>query len=154
MTWLYGSFTNKEILDFWIYRYIRHPQYLGLLIINWYHVFQCTLFAHLWFPITPPSTFFLITGLFIIGIAIHEENQLINSQMNEFLNYRNRTSFMIPLPHILKAYLIKLNDKIIKKEWPETDREILVLLAFYGFLLILVSVQLILLHPVEFGDLR
>ena len=29
-TWLYGGFKGYKIIDFWIYKYSRHPQYLGL----------------------------------------------------------------------------------------------------------------------------
>lgn len=31
-TWLYGKFKGKEIIDFWVYGYSRHPQYLGFLL--------------------------------------------------------------------------------------------------------------------------
>jgi hypothetical protein len=31
-TWLYGKFKGIRIIDFWIYRYSRHPQYFGFLL--------------------------------------------------------------------------------------------------------------------------
>ncbi|MEM1747407.1 MAG: isoprenylcysteine carboxylmethyltransferase family protein, partial [Sulfolobales archaeon] len=31
-TWLYGKFKGYEIVDFWIYKYSRHPQYLGFIL--------------------------------------------------------------------------------------------------------------------------
>ncbi|HEW93966.1 MAG TPA: hypothetical protein ENF47_04620 [Thermoprotei archaeon] len=32
VTWLYGKLMGLNIIDFWIYRFIRHPQYLGFII--------------------------------------------------------------------------------------------------------------------------
>jgi protein-S-isoprenylcysteine O-methyltransferase Ste14 len=30
--WLYGRFKGVGLVTFWIYRYSRHPQYLGFLL--------------------------------------------------------------------------------------------------------------------------
>jgi hypothetical protein len=32
ISWLYGKFSGKTLLNLWIYKYSRHPQYLGLLL--------------------------------------------------------------------------------------------------------------------------
>jgi len=32
ITWFYGKSERREIIDFWIYKYSRHPQYIGFLI--------------------------------------------------------------------------------------------------------------------------
>ncbi|MEM4630995.1 MAG: methyltransferase [Acidilobaceae archaeon] len=31
-SWLYGKFKGYDLVDFWIYRYSRHPQYLGFIL--------------------------------------------------------------------------------------------------------------------------
>jgi protein-S-isoprenylcysteine O-methyltransferase Ste14 len=32
LAWIFGKMKRKEIIDFWIYRFSRHPQYLGFLL--------------------------------------------------------------------------------------------------------------------------
>lgn len=32
VAWLYGKYKGAEIIDFWIYKHSRHPQYLGFLL--------------------------------------------------------------------------------------------------------------------------
>jgi protein-S-isoprenylcysteine O-methyltransferase Ste14 len=32
ITWFYGRVQGRKTVDFWIYRYTRHPQYLGFMI--------------------------------------------------------------------------------------------------------------------------
>jgi hypothetical protein len=34
-TWFYGRLEGKKVFDFWIYKYSRHPQYLGFIM--WGH---------------------------------------------------------------------------------------------------------------------
>lgn len=32
IAWFYGKSERREIIDFWTYKYWRHPQYMGFLI--------------------------------------------------------------------------------------------------------------------------
>jgi len=32
VTWIYGKFNGFKVIDFWIYKYSKHPQYLGYLL--------------------------------------------------------------------------------------------------------------------------
>ncbi|MEM1703730.1 MAG: methyltransferase, partial [Zestosphaera sp.] len=76
-TWFYGRFKGYEIVDFWIYRYSRHPQYLGfilwsygLLIFVSNKVYVRGAFT------TPPALIWLISTILVIEIALTEELEM------------------------------------------------------------------------------
>ena len=145
ITWLYGKFQGKRIIDFWIYRYSRHPQYLGLILFNYGLLIIPLLFPHI-HPLLPTFPWLLV-ALILIGMAITEENRLILEGNEEFMNWRNRTPFMIPLPQGFKSFLLYPLGLILKKEWPETNKEMILVLLLYGILLVLLSVPLLPLTP-------
>jgi protein-S-isoprenylcysteine O-methyltransferase Ste14 len=150
ISWLYGRFNNQPLVDFWIYRYSRHPQYLGILLLTWTVSFYFSA-GWFWSPPTPPSTFFLLFSFFILGKAIHEENKLLQVDEFSYAEYRLRSPFLLPLPKVIRSGFPKFNTIIIKKEWPESNREIAVLLLSYGLIVVLVSILLIIIFPVEYG---
>jgi len=140
VTWFYGRFQGKEIIDFWIYRYSRHPQYLGIMIWN-YGLFLPSMFSNLGIP--PPTSPFLVLNLIIIGMAMHEENTMLQTHTQEYLTWRQRTAFIVPLPKGLRSIISYPMRKIIQKEWPESNKEIVLILLTYGILVVLISIPFV-----------
>ncbi len=130
VTWLYGKFLRQDIIDFWIYKYSRHPQYLGLLIST----YGLTSFIQPGYGsyVPNPTFFWIVTSLILIAIAIREENTLLKAQSDLYISWREKTPFLIYIPNKISFYFLKPVKKVITKEWPETDKEILVTILVYG----------------------
>ena len=149
VTWIYGRFTGHQIVDFWLYRFSRHPQYTGFLLLFWYQNLFAGFSSHFWIPMIPTSTFFVLGVLFTIGLAIHEENQLLKLKNDYYLQYKNQTPFLCPIPRRISQVFHKINLYVLKKGWPETDQEIILLLGAYSLLIVLISLLLVLITPLE-----
>lgn len=143
VTWFYGKFSEKELLDFWIYKYSRHPQYLGLLVCT----YGLTISLNTGFvglgsitSIEAPTLFWLIAALFIIAAAIQEENKLSLTLGENYTTWRQSTPFLLPLPSRITDTIQWLVKRLIKKDWPSDTKELLFILSVFGILLILSSV--------------
>ena len=101
-----------------IYKYIRHPQYLGVIL------FTSSLTAASWFIllvtfgigyISPQATvllWFLMVFAYI-GLAYGEEYFLIQSKGKEYREYQNSTALMFPFLKISNRFLNLLSVIII-----------------------------------------
>ncbi|UCG90731.1 MAG: hypothetical protein JSU57_03090 [Candidatus Heimdallarchaeota archaeon] len=138
-TWLYGRFQGRKVIDFWIYRYSRHPQYLGLIIWN----YSLLLPSIPPFTLFPPTFPFLVLTLVIIGMALNEENTMIRQHTEEYLTWRERTPFLVPLPRRISSLIAYPLRKVIKKEWPENNKDIIRVILIYGVIVVLLSVPLL-----------
>lgn len=140
-SWFYAKFKGLKIIDFFIYKYSRHPQYLsfliwsyGLLIYDKYifHPPKGGYFAS-------PSIFWLIIAFIILGLAFNEEIEMFKIHGEAYNKYRNKTPFMLPLPRTISK-LIMLPMKIFfKKSYPERNIEIFSLLIIY-FITLIISI--------------
>ena len=139
MTWLYGKFKGLDIIDFWIYRVSRHPQYLGFLIWS----YGLLLFAANFQTsrMTPaPSLPWLISALIVVGAALKEEVELSREYGEKYERYRDRTPFMLPLSRNLAALITAPIRVLRKKRRPEDRKDITFIITFYGAILILLSI--------------
>jgi len=149
IAWLQGVIRRKEIVDFSIYKYSRHPQLLGYLLWS-YGIYLLTLI--------PPSglivrgarffeyTFmWFLSALIIIGIALYEEIIMNHKFPEVYAEYRKKSSFLFPLPKFIKSIFTFPMRFLFKKDLPETRKEILTILSYYGILIILISLLLDLL---------
>jgi protein-S-isoprenylcysteine O-methyltransferase Ste14 len=140
VTWIYGKFQKRTIIDFWIYRYSRHPQYLGLIILN-YGLLIIPLFGF-HFRASLPTLPWLIVTLIILGLAITEEKNLLQEKNEDYVTWRQKTPFLIPLPNILIVGILFPIRVVLKKDWPENNREVVLILVIYGTILIICSLPL------------
>ncbi|MEM4561857.1 MAG: DUF1295 domain-containing protein [Desulfurococcaceae archaeon] len=143
-TWLYGRFKGYEIVDFWIYRYSRHPQYLGfilwslgLLVFVSNKVYVRGAFT------TPPALIWLTSTMLVVGIALTEEIEMRRKHGEKYEEYCRKTPFMIPLPGVLSRAItapLKLTGG-----YPRSTREIAFALTLYTAMLITISYILMLM---------
>ncbi|MDH5685542.1 MAG: hypothetical protein OEY73_03305, partial [Hadesarchaea archaeon] len=78
ITWFYGKFEKRKIFDFWIYKYSRHPQYLGFLIWSYGVMLLASLTPVPFGGINPGASFpWLITSLAVICVALREEIKMV-----------------------------------------------------------------------------
>jgi protein-S-isoprenylcysteine O-methyltransferase Ste14 len=146
LTWLYGKFKGFQVIDFWIYRCSRHPQYLGFLLWS-YGMLILATFTHA--PrggyIPPPSLLWLISALTNVGVALHEENVMAKKHGEKYSKYRDATPFIAPLPKRLSALTVAPLRALLKKNWPENRKEIALAMTVYGAILVALSLPSILL---------
>jgi protein-S-isoprenylcysteine O-methyltransferase Ste14 len=139
-TWFYGKFGRKKIFDFWVYKYSRHPQYLGFIFWS-YGVMLLTALAP--FPFggyqPEPSLPWLISTLLVVCVAMSEEIAMIKQADESYRRYRMKTPFMLPLPGFVTGILTAPNRILFKKDFPESGREIVYSFIIYLIILVLLS---------------
>jgi len=142
IAWFQGYHHKKDIVNFSVYKYSRHPQYLGFLIWSYgVHVLLLIIFrpvpmGYMGLEFSLP---WLISALILIAIALNEEIDMKNRYNENYLNYQAKVPFMVPLPKKIKSILLFPMRKMFKKDLPENRKEILFIIMFYGGILILIS---------------
>jgi protein-S-isoprenylcysteine O-methyltransferase Ste14 len=146
ITWFYGIVQKRKTVDFWIYRYSRHPQYLGFIIWS----YGVMLFAAQQ-PVpmggsNPGASLpWLLTSLIIICIALAEENRMRKEDSERYLQYAAGAPFMFPIPRFVSTAITLPMRLVLKKDRPETGKELVATFAVYATLLILLSLPFVLL---------
>lgn len=153
VTWLYGKFREIKLIDFWAYRYTRHPQYFGFLLFTYGSIAFSSGSLHALNSISGPPLIFpalpwLISALVVVAIALQEEIKMNTHCGETFSDYRSKTSFLLPLPHLFSkiGQAFTLPSRILfRKKYPENIWEIALITLFYGLILSVLSVPMMLL---------
>lgn len=146
IAWFQGVIYRKEIVDFSIYKYSRHPQLLGYLTWS-YGIYFLTLIP-IRGAIVRGARFFeytfvwFLSALIIIGIALYEEIMMSDKFPEKYAEYRKKTPFLIPLPNFIKIIVTSPLRFVFNKNLPENRKEITFLLVFYGSIIIIFSLLL------------
>jgi HEAT repeat protein/protein-S-isoprenylcysteine O-methyltransferase Ste14 len=130
LTWFYARVQRKEVVDFWVYRLSRHPQYLGWIIWSYGVMFLPGSNIKLCYELSN-SLPWLLSAMIIIGVAMLEELKMRRVHGEAYESYRRRAPFLFPLPRFMgkaSAFPLRL---MFKKSYPERKREIVAVLAFY-----------------------
>jgi len=146
ITWFYGRVQRRKTVDFWIYRYTRHPQYLGFIIWS----YGVMLFAAQQ-PVpmggsNPGASLpWLLTSLVVVCIALAEENRMRKEDSERYSQYTASALFMFRIPKFVSTAITFPMRLLLKKDRPETGKELLATFAVYATLLILLSLPFVLL---------
>ncbi len=140
ITWFYGKTQKKKTIDFWIYRYSRHPQYLGFIIWSYgVMLFAAQQPVPMGGSNPGASLSWLLTALVIIWIALAEENKMRKEDSEAYLQYTARAPFMFRIPRFVSAAITFPMRLLLKKNRPETGKELVATFAVYATLLIVLS---------------
>ena len=143
-SWLYGKFKGYEIVDFWIYKYSRHPQYLGFILWSYgLLVFVSNKVYVRGAFTTPPALIWLISTMLVVGAALTEELEMRRKHGEKYEEYCRNTPFMILLPGVLSRPIrapLKLTGG-----YPRSTREIAFALILYTAVFITISYVLMLM---------
>jgi hypothetical protein len=138
---------GRKIFDFWIYKYSRHPQYLGFIMWSYGVMLLTTLAPNpFWAHQPEPSFPWLISSLLVICAALTEEITMIKQADHNYVEYRMKAPFMIPLPRFLLKILTAPTRAILKKDFPQRGREVLYTLIIYCATLVFLSTLIIALN--------
>lgn len=153
VAWFYGKSERREIFNFWIYKYSRHPQYLGFIIWSYGVMLLAALSLFPRGGYNPgPSLPWLISVLIVICIALIEEIRMTKEFGDKYSNYRSRVPFMFPIPRFISSVVTAPIRFLFKKKLPENGKEIVYTFAVYTTILLLLSLPFLLLNwPPGYG---
>ncbi|MEM0239761.1 MAG: DUF1295 domain-containing protein [Ignisphaera sp.] len=145
-TWLYGKFKGCTVIDFWIYRYSRHPQYLGFIIWSYGLLIEVSIRGYIKGAFTtPPAIIWLISTDVVIGIAMMEEIEMVKKYGEKYEEYRRKTPFLIPLPKPL-AKAVTMPMKLLGGYPPKNLKSVTLTILLYTLITIAVSWPLLVLN--------
>jgi protein-S-isoprenylcysteine O-methyltransferase Ste14 len=146
ITWFYGKIQRRKTVDFWIYRYSRHPQYLGFIIWSYgVMLFAAQQPVPMGGSNPGASLSWLLTSLVVICIALAEENRMRKEDSERYLQYIASAPFMFRIPKFVSTVITFPMRLLHKKNRPETGKELVATFAVYATLLILLSSPFVLL---------
>jgi len=137
IAWFFARYREMDVADFWIYRFSRHPQYLGWIIWSYG---MLLLLMRVSYPKRSwgigASFPWLLSAMIIIGVALMEEGGMRRSAGEVYERFRRKTPFLLPLPKFLSEPLTWPSRLIFGKRIPERAGEIAVVLTLYTLVLI------------------
>ncbi|MFX1395672.1 MAG: DUF1295 domain-containing protein [Promethearchaeota archaeon] len=148
LAWFNGKRSRSGVYDSSVYKYSRHPQYLGFLIWSYgihslsFPVYSFPMGAN-WISYSLP---WLFSALIVVSVAFFEDIKMNESNPEVYGDYRSRTQFLIPLPKFVRNALLFPLKKVFKKDFPENGKEIFFIILFYGGICVLISFILILFN--------
>jgi protein-S-isoprenylcysteine O-methyltransferase Ste14 len=147
LAWFYARFQKKGTADFWLYRFSRHPQYLGWIMWSYGLMLRAAQRTDvpLWNTNPGASLPWLISTLAIVCIALGEEIKMKREHGKEYETYRASAPFMLPLPKIVSAVAAAPIRLLLKKDRPENRWELLLTFVVYTAILVLLSLPFVLL---------
>ncbi len=138
LAWMYGRIRKQNVTDFWLYRFSRHPQYLGWIIWSYGVLFLPGPNMRQYVTIASSLPWLLAT-MIIIGIALLEERKMKQEYGNSYESYRQRAPFLFPLPRAVRKIFSLPLRLVFRKEYPDRKREIVAVVTFYTLLCIFLS---------------
>lgn len=147
LAWFYAKFQKKGTVDFWLYRFSRHPQYLGWIVWS-YGLMLLAIQAPIPFGGENPgaSLPWLISSLVIVCVALGEEIGMSKERGEEYVTYRASAPFMLPLPKFASKVVTAPMRIVLKKARPESKSELVATFVVYAAILALLSLPFVLLN--------
>lgn len=147
LAWFYARFQKRGMADFWIYRFTRHPQYLGWIVWSYGLMLRVALRRDTALHQANPgaSLPWVLSTLIIICVALSEENRMLSEDGEDYARYSSRAPFMIPLPAIV-ARVSSAPFKLVRgKERPETGLDLACVFAVYLVVVCVLSLPFVVL---------
>lgn len=144
--WFYARLRRRGTADFWIYRFTRHPQYLGWII--WSYGFMLRASFSRGIPIqnaNPGASLpWVLSSLIIVCVALSEEMHMGRERGEEYEQYRAGAPFMIPLPRFFAQAIAAPVRLVLKKDRPETTGDLVWTFVVYLAVIMLLSLPFVL----------
>ncbi len=140
LLWLRARSTDNPVASNRLYRFSRHPQYLGWIIWSYGLMIFSSLENQMkksWS--VPASLPWLLATMVIIGICMLEEIRMKKLYGENYEKYRQKTPFLFPLPKWLKSAFLFPIRLIFRKDWPETRSQVAGTVVIYTICFMLLS---------------
>jgi len=140
LNWIQSRFGKQGVANAWIYKFSRHPQYLGWIIWSYGLIIYTPLINQMKKSWGISSSLpWLLMFMIIIGICMLEELHMKNKYGKEYEAYRDRTPFLFPIPAIIKKMIKFPMWILIRKKRPEKKKEVVSVITLYTILFVTVS---------------
>lgn len=140
VTWVKDRLQHITLSTGGVYRFSRHPQYLGFIIWSYGLLSLASVVegGRGWSP-PAPGLPWLITVMIILSVALTEEIKLKSKLGSVYVQYAEHTPFIIPTPRVLKDIVTYPTRILIGKEMPATRKEVLAIVCVYLTLVMFIS---------------
>ncbi|MCA9733416.1 MAG: HEAT repeat domain-containing protein [Deferribacteres bacterium] len=131
--WLLSRYDKSRVAINWIYKYSRHPQYLGWIIWSYGLMLYGPTLNEMkkswgWNGSLP----WLLSTLVIIGLCLLEEIKMQDRAGKDYQAYRDRTPFLLPLPKIVEKIFTAPLQLILRRRRPETPKQVGIAILIYA----------------------
>ena len=140
LAWFVARQRGQSVADLWIYRLTRHPQYLGWIVWSYGMLLALKRVRYQkrsWG--IPASLPWLLSAMVIVGVALFEERKMKRLAGKAYDDYREKTSFLLPLPRFLRRVFSAPVRLLFHKSVPERKGEIAGVLVVMTALLMVCS---------------
>lgn len=140
LAWFYARFQRERMADFWIYRFTRHPQYLGWIVWSYGLMLRASISRGIPLGHANPGASFpwVLSTLIIICIALAEEIDMRREHGEVYEQYQSNAPFIMPLPKLVSRVLSAPFRLVMRKAQPENRWDVVwtffIYLAFVGLL--------------------
>ncbi len=141
LAWFVARQRGRSVADLWIYRFTRHPQYLGWIVWSYGMLLalkRVNYQKRSWG--IPASLPWLLSAMVIVGVALFEERKMRRTSGEAYDAYRSQTSFLLPLPRFLRRILSAPSRLLFGKSVPGRKGEIA------GVLVVITAVLMVSSH--------
>jgi protein-S-isoprenylcysteine O-methyltransferase Ste14 len=147
LAWFYARFRRKDTANFWIYRFTRHPQYLGWMIWSYGLMLRVAHRRDTVLQDSNPgaSLPWVISSLIITCVALSEEIRMHRQHGQEYADYSSQAPFMLPHPGFLSRIISMPFRLILRKNKPESRWDLLWVFLIYLVVVMLLSLPFVLL---------
>ncbi len=152
--WLYSRMRGRNMVDWGLYRFSRHPQYLGWIVWSYgMMLFISRMRGPRIMYSLGQSLPWLLSTMVIVCVAMQEEMTM--DREAGYHDYRSRIPFLLPLPSSVSRVISWPQRLVLRKERPESGWEVFIVLLVYTGILVLLSLPFVLFHwPPDTGWFR
>lgn len=154
LAWFYARWQKKGTADFWIYRFTRHPQYMGWIVWSYGLMLRASLSRGTPLHNANPGASFpwVLSTLIIVCVALSEEIRMMRQRGEEYEHYRQSAPFMLPLPGFVSRAISAPFRFLLRKEWPDRSQDSVWTFLIYLAVIVLLSLPIILIDvPLTLG---
>ncbi|MEW5873029.1 MAG: DUF1295 domain-containing protein [Chloroflexota bacterium] len=154
LAWFYARYQKKNTADFWLYRFTRHPQYLGWIVWSYGLMLRVALRQDAALQeINPGASLpWVISTLIILCVALSEEISMRRQYPVDYEQYCKHTPFMLPLPGFLCRMISAPFRLVRKKDQLENRLDLVWVFAIYLAVIVLLSAPFVFLDWPDSGS--
>jgi len=145
--WFVARCRASSVAEFWVYRWSRHPQYLGWIMWSYGLMLYVSRHSELYhFKIAygvPSSLPWMLSSMVIVGVALSVGIFMEREFGDASRSYARRTPFLMPLPRWLNRIVAAPKKLVLGKRSPASGADVLKIVCVYTLLLILLSVPFV-----------
>ncbi len=152
LLWFRARYRGTKVASSWIYKFSRHPQYLGWILWSYGFILFSPHERSMKMTWSVPSSLpWLLMTMTIVGICMMEEIKMMKITGGSYSDYRKSSPFLFPLPSWLNRILTWPGRLVTKGEYPSSSGQVFWIVLIYTLLLMALS---LIWMDLGIGDLK